>query len=164
MANPNVGQRVAANWELVVGTKPEDQIHDDYWLFNRLSKGNAFVGKSGGDFITAPELSPLYGRALARQVAQALAATGTREVWEFGAGSGALAQQILTQLDAMGHGDVRYRIVDLSGTLRARQQQTLAAFGDRVERQARCIGDRIDDIDVVRQQAAVLGKALVGSQ
>jgi hypothetical protein len=54
MANPNVGQRVAANWEAVVKTKPEDQIHDDYWLFNRLSKGNAFKGLSGGDYITAP--------------------------------------------------------------------------------------------------------------
>jgi hypothetical protein len=54
MANPNAGQRVAANWELVVKTKPEDQIHDDYWLFNRLSKGDGFVGKSGGDFITCP--------------------------------------------------------------------------------------------------------------
>lgn len=54
MANPNVGQRVAANWELVVKTKPEDQIHDDYWLFNRLSKGEAFLGRSGGDFITCP--------------------------------------------------------------------------------------------------------------
>src|SRR5690606_5379902 len=54
MADPNVGQRIAANWELVVKTKPEDQIHDDYWLLNRLSQGNGFVGKSGGDFITAP--------------------------------------------------------------------------------------------------------------
>jgi len=54
MANPNVGQRVAANWELVVKTKPEDQINNDYWLFNRLSKGDGFVGKSGGDFIVQP--------------------------------------------------------------------------------------------------------------
>jgi hypothetical protein len=54
MANPNVGQRVASNWELVVKTKPEDQIHDDYWLFNQLSQGAGFVGKSGGDFITCP--------------------------------------------------------------------------------------------------------------
>ena len=54
MANPNVGQRVAANWELVVKTKPEDQIHDDYWLLNQLSQGDGFVGKSGGDFITCP--------------------------------------------------------------------------------------------------------------
>jgi len=54
MANPNVGQRVAANWELVVKTKPEDQINNDYWLFNQLSQGDGFVGKSGGDFITCP--------------------------------------------------------------------------------------------------------------
>ena len=54
MANPNVGQRVAANWELVVKTKPEDQINNDYWLFNQLSEGEGFVGKSGGDFITTP--------------------------------------------------------------------------------------------------------------
>ena len=47
---------------------------------------------SGSDFVTAPELSPLFGRALARQVAQALEASGTDEVWEFGAGSGALAR------------------------------------------------------------------------
>ncbi len=53
-SNPNVGQRVAANWELVVKTKPEDQINNDYWLFNQLSKGEGFVGKSGGDFITQP--------------------------------------------------------------------------------------------------------------
>jgi hypothetical protein len=51
---PNVGQRVAANWEAVVKTKPEDQIHDDYWLFNQLSQGEGFMGKSGGDFITQP--------------------------------------------------------------------------------------------------------------
>lgn len=54
MANPNAGQRVAANWELVVKTKPEDQIHDDYWLLNRFSQGEGFVGKSGGDFIAVP--------------------------------------------------------------------------------------------------------------
>ena len=54
MAAPNDGQRVAANWELVVKTKPEDQIHDDYWLLNQLSQGEGFVGKSGGDFITCP--------------------------------------------------------------------------------------------------------------
>jgi SAM-dependent MidA family methyltransferase len=81
---------------------------------------------SGSDFITAPELSPLFGRALARQIAQALAATGTREVWEFGAGSGALACQLLQTLDALGSAVDRYTIVDLSGTLRQRQRQRLA--------------------------------------
>jgi SAM-dependent MidA family methyltransferase len=93
---------------------------------------------AGSDFVTAPELSPLFGQTLARQVRQALQATGTREVWEFGAGSGALAFQILQQtiesdkaLDAISI--EKYTIVDLSGTLRERQQATLAPFGDRVQ-------------------------------
>ena len=51
MPNPNVGQRVASNWEAVVGKGPEDNINNDYWLFNQLSKGDAFMGRSGGDFI-----------------------------------------------------------------------------------------------------------------
>ena len=45
---------------------------------------------SGSDFITAPELTPLFGRALARQLSQALEASGSDELFEFGAGSGAL--------------------------------------------------------------------------
>jgi hypothetical protein len=54
MAVPNVGQRIASNWEAVVKTKPEDQIHDDYWFLNRMSKGEGFLGLSGGDYITGP--------------------------------------------------------------------------------------------------------------
>ncbi len=87
------------------------------------------VKGEGSDFVTAPELSPLFGQALAAQVGEALAATGTDEVWEFGAGSGALAQQLLGTL---GETVRRYTIVDLSGTLRARQQARLAGFGDTV--------------------------------
>ncbi|WP_353091684.1 SAM-dependent methyltransferase [Methylibium sp.] len=79
---------------------------------------------SGSDFVTAPELSPLFGRALARQLGQALDATGTSEVWEFGAGSGALAVQLL---EALGDRIDRYVIVDLSGALRDRQRTTIAA-------------------------------------
>jgi len=84
---------------------------------------------SGSDFVTAPELSPLFGAALARQVAQALDATATDEVWEFGAGSGALTLQLL---QALGPRVQRYTIVDLSGSLRARQRECLAPFGARV--------------------------------
>jgi SAM-dependent MidA family methyltransferase len=83
----------------------------------------------GADFVTAPELSPLFGRALARQVAQLLDATGTRELWEFGAGTGALAAQLL---DALGDTVERCSIVEVSGALAARQRHTLARFGDRV--------------------------------
>ncbi|MGQ2981817.1 MAG: class I SAM-dependent methyltransferase [Polaromonas sp.] len=84
---------------------------------------------SGSDFVTAPELSPRFGQALARQVVQALQATGTHEVWEFGAGSGALAAQLL---GALGPQIQRYTIVDLSGSLQARQRERLAAWGDTV--------------------------------
>ncbi|ADU35256.1 class I SAM-dependent methyltransferase [Variovorax paradoxus] len=88
---------------------------------------------SGSDFVTAPELTPMFGQTLAAQVAEALEKTGTDTVWEFGAGSGALAVQLLHALDEMGRSDVRYRIVDLSGTLRERQQQALVRYAGRVE-------------------------------
>ena len=92
----------------------------------------------GSDFVTAPELSPLFGDVLARQVVQALQATGTREVWEFGAGSGALACQILKRFSQLekATGTVfvdKYVIVDLSGTLRARQQDRLREWAGRVQ-------------------------------
>jgi len=87
----------------------------------------------GSDFVTAPEMSPLFGRALARQVAQALVASGCREVMEFGAGSGALAAQLIAELDALDAGLVRYRIVELSAELRERQQERLAHWSERVE-------------------------------
>jgi SAM-dependent MidA family methyltransferase len=89
--------------------------------------------QSGSDFVTAPELSPLFGAALAQQVAEALKATGTDEVWEFGAGSGALAHQLLSELKRMGCEVRRYNIMDLSSTLKARQQSLLAEFGDQVK-------------------------------
>lgn len=84
---------------------------------------------SGSDFVTAPELSPLFGQTLAAQVAQALAETSTDEVWEFGAGTGALAEQLLSTL---GDAVRRYVIVDLSGTLRARQAERLQPWADKL--------------------------------
>jgi len=89
----------------------------------------AGVKGGGSDFVTAPELSPRFGQALARQVGQALQATATDEVWEFGAGSGALAAQLL---QALGPQVRRYTIVDLSGSLQARQRERLADWGSAV--------------------------------
>jgi SAM-dependent MidA family methyltransferase len=94
------------------------------------SRKFGLMPSGGSDFVTAPELSPRFGQMLARQVGQALQATGTHEVWEFGAGSGALAQQVLA---ALGDQVQRYTIVDLSGSLQARQRERLAAYGDRVQ-------------------------------
>jgi SAM-dependent MidA family methyltransferase len=89
------------------------------------SSGRRVLGhmpQDGSDFVTAPELTPLFGQTLATQVIEALEATDTDEVWEFGAGSGALAIQLLGTL---GDRIRRYTIVDLSGTLRDRQHHTL---------------------------------------
>jgi SAM-dependent MidA family methyltransferase len=85
---------------------------------------------SGSDFVTAPELSPLFGQALARQVGEALDSAHADTVYEFGAGSGALAAQLL---GALGPRVKRYAIVDLSGTLRQRQAERLAAWHGTVE-------------------------------
>ncbi|NCT82655.1 MAG: class I SAM-dependent methyltransferase [Comamonadaceae bacterium] len=87
----------------------------------------------GSDFVTAPEMSPLFGRALARQLAQAMDASGCRDIVEFGAGSGALAAQLIAELDALGAGPARYRIVELSAELRQRQRERLAAWEGRVD-------------------------------
>ena len=84
---------------------------------------------TGSDFVTAPEMSPRFGQALARQIAEAFEATGVSEVWEFGAGSGALAEQILHALPLI----TRYTIVDVSGSLRIRQQERLKPFEGRVQ-------------------------------
>ncbi len=79
-----------------------------------------------GDFVTAPEISPLFGRCLARQVAEILAQIGGGEVLEVGAGTGALAVDLLEALETMGVMPHRYRILERSGELRARQTETIA--------------------------------------
>ena len=105
-------------------------LYEPGWGYytNALQKFGAMPA-SGSDFVTAPLMSPLFGQALAVQVKQALAATDTQEVWEFGAGTGALAKQLLASLgDAIG----RYTIIDLSGTLRSRQADHLLEYADKV--------------------------------
>jgi len=90
--------------------------------------GGAHKFGRAGDFVTAPELTPLFGQALARQVAQVLGAVPAEPILlEAGAGSGRLAADLLLALDVLGALPVRYEIVELSGELRARQRETLEA-------------------------------------
>ena len=86
------------------------------------SGGSAKFG-AGGDFVTASQISPLFGRVLARQFAEVLQKTGGG-ILELGAGTGLLAAQILGELRALGV-DAPYSILEVSGDLRARQQETL---------------------------------------
>ena len=85
-----------------------------------------------GDFVTAPQLTPLFGQALARQIAEVLQATGTNQILEFGAGSGALANDILHAMRDMGI-SVSYQILEVSADLAARQQQRLAPWSASVQ-------------------------------
>ena len=80
----------------------------------------------GGDFITAPELTPLFGQALAAQVEQVMRASAPALI-EVGAGTGLLAADLLLELERRGCLPERYGILELSGELRERQFDTLAA-------------------------------------
>jgi len=81
---------------------------------------------AAGDFITAPEMTALFGQALARQVAQVMAMS-VPMVLEVGAGSGRLAADLLLALEKAEALPERYFILDLSADLRQRQQETIAA-------------------------------------
>jgi SAM-dependent MidA family methyltransferase len=95
------------------------------------SGGSTKLGPAG-DFMTAPELGRSFGRALALTLDAELAALGTRDVVELGAGSGALASQLLDTFAKLGR-DVRYRILEPSAELKQRQQRALEPYADRVE-------------------------------
>jgi SAM-dependent MidA family methyltransferase len=88
------------------------------------SAGAAKIGGSG-DFVTAPEISSLFSRCLARQCADVLQFTGG-DVLELGAGSGRMAADILTELAALECLPERYLILEVSADLAERQRARLA--------------------------------------
>jgi SAM-dependent MidA family methyltransferase len=90
------------------------------------SGGAAKLGKDG-DFTTAPEMTSLFGATLAHPIGE-LMSQSAPHILEFGAGTGKLAMDILTECAAAGIEVESYSIVELSGELRARQQQALAGF------------------------------------
>ncbi|MFZ6638289.1 class I SAM-dependent methyltransferase [Undibacterium sp. TC4M20W] len=90
------------------------------------SGGATKLGKDG-DFTTAPEMSPLFGATLARLASQLFSQTAA-EVMEFGAGTGKLALDFLSECQLSGIAIERYFIVELSGELRARQEELLKGF------------------------------------
>lgn len=80
----------------------------------------------GGDFITAPELTPLFGQALATQIQQIMELSAPHII-EAGAGTGLLAADLLLELEHRGALPESYAILEVSGELRERQFDTLAA-------------------------------------
>lgn len=78
-----------------------------------------------GDFITSPEVSPLFAQCLARQAQQVLEALGRGGILEFGAGTGLLAADLLAELERLDRLPDRYFILEISPELQARQRETL---------------------------------------
>jgi len=100
-----------------------------YYSVRRHPIGLGLGRTPSSDFVTAPQLSPWFSRTLANSVREALDKTSTREVWEFGAGTGEMAFEILSVL---GERIEHYTIVDLSAGLKETQSERLLPFKDRV--------------------------------
>ena len=122
-------QEIAAAIQQAGGAIPFSRFMELALYAPRLgyySGGAAKLGASG-DFTTAPEISPLFGAALARAAA-AIIAQSAPNIIEFGAGTGKLARDVLSALSEEGIQVERYTIIELSGELRARQQEALQDF------------------------------------
>jgi SAM-dependent MidA family methyltransferase len=90
------------------------------------SAGSTKIG-AAGDFVTAPEISALFGQCVAQQCLQVLAVTGG-DIVEWGAGTGALAATVLEELAALGQLPDRYFILEVSSDLIERQRERLQAL------------------------------------
>jgi SAM-dependent MidA family methyltransferase len=88
------------------------------------SAGARKLGR-GGDFTTAPEISRLFGGCVAQQCAGVFCEVGTGSILEIGAGSGALAADVLSRLESLRCLPQRYSILDVSADLRERQHISL---------------------------------------
>ena len=106
--------------------------------------GGAHKFGAAGDFVTAPEMSPVFGQTIAAQAAQILAASAPQIV-EVGAGSGRLAVDLLIELERQGALPDHYAILELSGELRARQRAT-------IEKAAPHLLERVAWLDQLPQQ------------
>ena len=108
-----------------------------------------------GDFITAPELSSLFGRTLARQLVEVMQAS-TPHILELGAGSGKLALDILTELESLGALPKRYSILEVSADLRQRQQALIKGKLPH-------LADRVTWLDALPEQisGAVIGNEVL---
>jgi SAM-dependent MidA family methyltransferase len=123
------------------------------------SAGSVKLG-SAGDFVTAPELSDLFGHVLAAEIGRRVVKFEQPTILELGAGTGRLAHSMLAAFDARDDVAPSYQILEPSGDLRQRQQQTLAAYGDRVEWLEQLPGGGIDGVVVANEVVDALPAAV----
>jgi len=124
-------ERVAAHIRAFIGAQGGAIGFDTYMRLALYAPGLGYYSAgatkfgAAGDFVTAPEVSSLFSRCLARQVADVLEVTGG-DVLELGAGLGTMAADLLTELAALGRLPARYRILEVSADLAARQRARIA--------------------------------------
>ena len=109
---------------------------------------------AAGDFVTAPEMTPLFAKALATQVASILDATQGREIVELGGGSGKLAADLLCVLAQRGELPSRYAILEVSPDLIARQRETVERRAPEHQDRVHWIGglpERIDGVMIANE-------------
>ncbi|MFC0251070.1 class I SAM-dependent methyltransferase [Massilia consociata] len=125
-ASHSLQQLIAAEIEQLGGAMAFSRFMELALYAPRLGYYSGGASKLGasGDFTTAPEMSSLFGATLARAAA-AIIAQSAPDIIEFGAGTGKLARDVLAALERMGVQVNSYTIIELSGELRARQQEAL---------------------------------------
>jgi SAM-dependent MidA family methyltransferase len=96
------------------------------------SAGSTKLGEAG-DFVTAPEISPLFSRCLANQVREVFQQLEDGDILEIGAGSGVMAADVLSELHRINSLPARYYILEVSADLRERQRSRLASLPDEVK-------------------------------
>lgn len=123
-----LAERLRAAIEKAGGWIPFEHYMDLALYAPGLGYYSAGAQKFGaaGDFVTAPEISALFGRCVARQCHDILAQLEKPEILELGAGTGLLAVDILSELESLNLLPERYRILEVSAELRGRQYETLA--------------------------------------
>ena len=123
-----VRERIAAEIESAGGWIGFDRYMELALYAPGLGYYSAGAHKLGpvGDFTTAPEVSRLFGGCVARQCAEILGALGRGSILEIGAGSGRLAADVLSRLDALGCVPERYLVLEISADLRERQRRSIA--------------------------------------
>lgn len=139
-----ISQEIASHGPLSFARYMEIVLYDPQLGY--YMRANEIFGPRG-DFVTAPGISKLFGDCVAQQAAEVLSAVGPgAEVLEIGAGDGKMARDMLDALAEQDCLPTRYRILELSGTLRQQQAATLAAC-------PRAVRERVEWIDTLDGEA-----------